>query len=68
MQRTGLNTLHVLLMQAVNVGMRVTTVHDTKTMLAAAQAAGARHVAGEENRHRQLQIAEQLLVEGIQLF
>ncbi len=37
-------------------------------MLIAAQAARARHVAGEEDRHRQLQVADQLFVQRFQLF
>ena len=37
-------------------------------MLVAAQAARARHVAGEEDRHRQLQVADQLFVQRFQLF
>ena len=67
MQRTGFDTLHVLLMQTVNVRMRVTAVKNAEPVFAAPQTAGAGYIAGEEDRHRQLQIAEQQIVQRIQL-
>ena len=38
MQRTGFDTLHVLLMQAVNVRMRVAAVKNAEPVFAAPQA------------------------------
>ncbi len=66
-ERAGFDTLHVLLVQTLNVGVRVAPVEDAETVLVAAQAARARHVAGEEDRHRQLQVADQLFVQRFQL-
>ena len=67
MQRTGFDALHVLLMQTVNVRMRVAAVKNAEPVFAAPQAAGAGHIAGEEDRHRQLQVAEQQIVQRIKL-
>ena len=66
MQRTGFDALHVLLMQTVNVRMRVAAVKNAEPVFAAPQA-GAGHIAGEEDRHRQLQVAEQQIVQRIKL-
>ena len=43
-ERAGFDTLHVLLVQALDVGVRVAAVEDAETVLVAAQAARARYV------------------------
>lgn len=44
-QGAGFDTLHVLLVQTLDVGVRVAAVQNAETMLVTAQAARARYVA-----------------------
>ncbi|MNJ79192.1 hypothetical protein D3C77_771280 [compost metagenome] len=54
-------------MQAINVRVGVTTVEDAEAMLVAAQTTSAWHITREEDRHCQLQVAEQLILQRVQL-
>ncbi|MNZ99502.1 hypothetical protein D3C78_1188310 [compost metagenome] len=47
--------------------MRVAAIKDTEAVLISAQTARAGHVAGEEDRHRQLQVIEQQFQQRVQL-
>lgn len=48
--------------------VRVAAIHDAEAVLAAAQSARAGHIAGEEHRHRQLQITQQQFMQPVELF
>ncbi|MNE93506.1 hypothetical protein D3C80_1913640 [compost metagenome] len=53
-------------MQAVNVRMRVAAIEDTEAVFIPAQTACAGHIAGEEDRHRQLQVVKQQFLQCVQ--
>ncbi len=55
-------------MQPVNVRVGIAAVEDAETVLVTTQATGAGQIAGEKDRHRQLEVGKQLIVQRIQLF